>query len=176
MTNVGTDRECVKVPCHTEEDLASLMGKTNERIPMRKIAFLAVIVLLTAPFLAAQEHPSPPPDHVLKILLDLDDSQFAQLHVLLEARNTALTDLTRRVQELQGRLEQALNQSTPDPASVGALLISIRGTEHQAAQQQESFRNAFLTMLSEEQRHRVEAMKFVRAALYGGEVLERLGL
>ena len=141
---------------------------------MRISALFTVLLLLVMPLLGAE--PAPPPDQVLKVVLELDESQLARLQGLMEARRDVFTRSAARMAELRVQLEQALNQPEPDPASVGSLIIAIRGLERETAQHQENFRTQFQQMLTDEQFQRMEVMKMVRAAFVGGTALEELGL
>ena len=141
---------------------------------MRRLLVLFMISsLLVLPVMAGE---SAPPDQVLKGVLELDDQQLAELQKLMESRRAAFTDATKRLGSLREQLEAALSQSTPDPAAVGSLVLSIRAVERDMAQHQENFRNTFLGILSEEQRQRVETFRFIRAAFLGGTALDELGL
>ncbi len=139
---------------------------------MRRSVVLSVLaIILAVPLLAG-----PSPDQILKVTLDLDEQQLGELQHLMESRRIALTDATRRMAELRGQLEAALSAPAPDPGAVGALVIATRTVEHQIAQHQDNFRNAFFGILSDEQRQRVDSFKFIRAAFLGGTALDELGL
>jgi heavy-metal resistance protein len=140
--------------------------------PMRRsIALTILAIVIAVPLLAG-----PPPDQILKATLDLDEQQLGELQQLMESRRIAVTDATRRMTELRGQLEAALNKPDPDPGAVGTLAIAIRAVERQVAQHQDNFRNSFFGILSDEQRQRVDSFKFIRAAFMGGTALDELGL
>jgi hypothetical protein len=135
---------------------------------------IAALFFLALPLLASDD--ANPPDAVLRAVLDLNDVQFAALHQMINSRETALADATREMSGLQQRLQQALNASAPDPVAVGNLVLSMRSVEKELAQNQEKLRGAFLSTLNDEQLQRVDLMHMVRAAILGGNALERLGL
>lgn len=137
----------------------------------RSVALSVLTIVLAVPLLAG-----PPPDQILKATLDLDEQQLGELQHLMESRRIAVTDATRRMAELRGQLESALNEPDPDPGAAGALVIAIRAVERQIGQHQDNFRNAFFGILSDEQRQRVDSFKFIRAAFMGGTALDELGL
>ena len=137
----------------------------------RSLIILMFLSLSAAPLMAG-----PGPEQILKTVLELDDQQLVELQSLMEARHTALSDVAARIDVVRRQLEAALAAANPDPAAVGALVISIRGLEREAAQQQESTRASFMGILNDEQRQRVESFRFIRAAFAGGTALDELGL
>ncbi len=82
----------------------------------------------------------------------------------------------RQLEDRQRALFDALSLSTPDPGTVGALVISINAAQKQFGQIEASFRNGFLGLLSDEQKSKLGFIQSVEAALRAAGALHQLGL
>jgi Spy/CpxP family protein refolding chaperone len=123
------------------------------------VAFLA---LLCVPGLAAAARG---PGEILanpRLLaryLRLTPEQVAQQRVLLRELHAELEPLREQRQELRDDLREALEASSPDACSVGALVVDLDALRDQTRAALEAFDEAFSAILTEDQRARYEALK-----------------
>ena len=146
---------------------------------MKKSLLILGLVLAIAAPIAAQAPPppgGPPPELVLKEVLGLSDGQVATLRDLERVRAEAAGALQQQVEARQQALSAALSAPSPDPAVVGALVISVTSLQKQFGKVQEGFRDGFLGLLSDEQKSRVGFIQGVEAALRAAGALHQLGL
>jgi hypothetical protein len=146
---------------------------------MKKSALVLALILMIAAPIAAQIPPppgGPPPELVLKDVLGLSEGQMTTLRDLERARSDAAGALQRQVEAQQQALSAALSAASPEPGAVGALVISLTSLQKQFGQVQEGFRNAFLGLLSDEQKSRVGFIQGVETALRAAGALHQLGL
>ena len=146
---------------------------------MKKSLLILGLVLAIAAPIAAQvptQPDSPPPELVLKEVLGLSDGQVATLRDLERVRAEAAGALQQQVEARQQALSAALSAPSPDPAVVGALVISVTSLQKQFGQIQEGFRDGFLGLLSDEQKSRVGFIQGVETALRAAGALHQLGL
>ncbi len=146
---------------------------------MRKFLLSLALLLPVAVPIAAQAPPplgGPPPEYVLKEVLGLSDQQLASVRDLAQARASAADTLRRQLEDRQRALSDALSLPTPDPGTVGALVISINPLQKQFGQIEADFRNGFLGLLSDEQKSKLGFIQSVEAALRAAGALHQLGL
>ena len=146
---------------------------------MNKSALVFALVLAIVAPVAAQMPPppgGPPPELILKEVLGLSDGQLATLGDLERARADAAAPIQRQVEAQQQALSAALSVTPPDPGAVGALVLSLTSLQKQLGGVQESFRNGFLGLLTDEQKSRVGFIQGVGAALKAAGALHQLGL
>ena len=114
---------------------------------MKKSLLILALVLAIAAPIAAQAPPQPdgpPPELVLKNVLELSDEQVAALRDLERARSDAAGALGQRIEARQQALSAALSAASPDPGAVGALVISINSLQKQFGDIQEAFETGSL--------------------------------
>jgi len=112
------------------------------------LSLLAALVSLAA--LPALAH-APTPLRVVANFLDLTEEQA---QTLVDIRTTARELSTPLVQEIvpqKAALKELLGSEEPDPAEVGALVISIRELEREVAEIQRAAAEEFRSVLTEEQ-------------------------
>ncbi len=146
---------------------------------MKKSLVILGLILAIAVPVAAQTPPppeGPPPEQVLKEALGLSDQQLASFRDLAQTRASASETLRRQVEERQRALYEALSATSPDPGTVGPLVVSINSLQKQFGQIEESFRNGFFRLLTEEQKSKLAFIRSVEAAIKAAGALNRLGL
>ena len=144
----------------------------------KSLVILALVLAIAAP-IAAQAPPQPdgpPPELVLKNVLELSDEQIAALRDLERARSDAAGALGQRIEARQQALSAALSAASPDPGAVGALVISINSLQKQFGEIQEGFRNGFLGLLTDGQKAKVGFIQGVETALRAAGALHQIGL
>jgi Spy/CpxP family protein refolding chaperone len=98
------------------------------------------------------------PPAVVASFLSLTPAQAAQFADLLGPFETTLHGLQEQIAVRQAQLDTVLSQPSPDPATVGGLLLQIHGLQQQAAQAIQSFQSQFATLLNGEQKQKVQAV------------------
>ena len=119
---------------------------------------------------------SVPPELVLKEVLQLTDAQITTLQQLEQSRQQAVEPPMRQIAPAQQALQAALQESNPDPAKIGQLVVTIDALQHQIAQHQQDFGSGFLAMLTDAQRSQVQQIRGIEAALRAAAALHQLGL
>jgi Spy/CpxP family protein refolding chaperone len=144
----------------------------------KSLLSLGLLLVFAVPSAAQAPPPlgGPPPEYVLKEVLGLSDQQLASVWDLAQTRAGAADPLRRQLEDRQRALSDALSLSTPDPGTVGALVISINAAQKQFGQIEASFRNGFLGLLSDEQKSKLGFIQSVEAALRAAGALHQLGL
>ena len=140
---------------------------------MRTTFATIVCTLLMALPLCAD---SVPPELVLKDVLQLTDAQITTLQQLEQTRQQAVEPLMRQIVPAQQALQAALQQSNPDAAVVGQLVVTVDTLQRQIAQYQQDFGRGFLAMLTDAQRSQVQQIQGIEAALRAAAALHQLGL
>jgi len=146
---------------------------------MKKFCFVLASFLAIASAVSAQSPgapPGPPPELVLREVLGLNDAQLAALRDLVQARAAAAGAIEQQVEQRRQVLSTALSAASPDPATVGAIVVSIASLQKQFGQAQEGFRNGFLALLNDEQKSRVGFIQGVETALKAAGALHQIGL
>jgi Spy/CpxP family protein refolding chaperone len=146
---------------------------------VRKVPFGLALLLAFAVPIAAQTPPpagGPPPEYVLKEVLGFSDQQLAVFRDLAQARVSTAEVLRRQIEDRQRALSDALSMPSPDPATVGPLVISINSLQKQFGQIEAGFRNGFLGLLSEEQKSKLGFIQSVEAAFQAAGALHQIGL
>jgi len=141
---------------------------------IRNGAILCLLVLVALP-MVAQPAP-PPPDAVLRQVLQLDDAQIRALADLGQARRAAVEPLMAQLGPAQQALDAALHADAPDATAVGNALLKVRDLQRQIEQAQHAYADGFLALLTDAQRAQVQQIHGVEAALHAAEALHALGL
>lgn len=142
---------------------------------MRHAVILCLGLFIVAPVMA-QEKQGPPPQQVLREVLQLTDAQMAALKQLEDARRAAVEPILPQLAQAQQALGAALKAEPADPATVGKAMLAVRDLEQKIGDAQRALHEGFIAMLTDEQRTRVEHIHAVEAALKAGQALHALGL
>ncbi len=122
-------------------------------------AVLAIALCQALAGLAAEELQGPPPAPVIVgQFLGFSDAQASQFQKLLESLQSAIGGLEQQMMSRQQRLDTLLGAETPDPAAAGALLLEIRALQKQAGRAFDAYHEAFLALLTAEQKQKVQAV------------------
>lgn len=133
----------------------------------RLCATLLVTVLSFAPVLAKagqiEALPSESagqclPPAVVASFLGFTETQAAQFGDLLALFQATLHGLQEQIAARQAQLSVLLDQPNPDPAIVGSLFLQIHTLERQVAQVIQGFQSQFTSLLTDEQRQKVQAV------------------
>jgi Spy/CpxP family protein refolding chaperone len=136
----------------------------------------ALAVLLAVPLIAGPGDQSPPPELILKEVLQLTDPQIGAIQQLAQARQQAIEPLARQIGATQQALYAALEAPGADPAEVGKLAIAIRDLQRQIEQHAQDYTQGFLALLTDTQRSQVQQIRGVENALRAAAALHQLGL
>jgi Spy/CpxP family protein refolding chaperone len=108
----------------------------------------------------AQGPPRPDPRiEVVRTYLGLSDEQFRSLLTLLRTRAETIEPLLRTLVEQERELARLLRSPDPEPAAIGSVVITIRGTRAQIEAAEDTFRNGFLDILTDEQKRKLDDLE-----------------
>ena len=142
----------------------------------RFVSLLTLLVVLLCVVPSPTASASTEPAAVLKQVLGLTDAQINELQQLIRSRQAAIAPLINEMQPLEAALGVALDSGTTDPATIGALVLSIRARQRQIWEHDHNFRAAFQSLLTPEQYAQLNAIRGVEAAFRAAEALRLLGL
>lgn len=108
---------------------------------------------------APEDGPPADPLRVVAAFLQLSEEQVESLRELLEERHETVEPLARAIAERERLIQEQLNSSAPDPATIGQLVIEIHQHRQLIRQAQETFLQAFTSLLNEEQQRRYHALQ-----------------
>ena len=112
----------------------------------------------TVPATANLSLPCPPPPAVVASFLGLTPGQVQQMGLLLTQVLPTLETLGQQSAEVQRHLDLLLSQTNPDPAQIGNLVVQLHVLQLQAARVVEGFHNAFLGLLTQDQKQKLEGV------------------
>jgi hypothetical protein len=98
----------------------------------------------------------PPPPAVVAMFLGFTSGQTEQLGILLAQFQANLCPVQEQIAAHQQQLNILLGQPNPGPALIGSLVLQIHALEQQAAQVVEGFHTAFVALLTQEQKQKIE--------------------
>jgi uncharacterized membrane protein len=130
---------------------------------MRKASYAAASILLMmlhSPLARADEG-LPAPIVVVTNVLQLSPDQTGALITMIQTRDAALHPIAARLRADHEALGKLLESPAPDAAAVGGLLIEIHAAEKQAGAVAQDAAAGFDSILTDEQRQRLQ---FVRQA------------
>jgi septal ring factor EnvC (AmiA/AmiB activator) len=110
-------------------------------------------MVVESPSLAEQ---CPPPPAVVAAFLAFSPGQAEEFGILLNQSQNNLRSLQEQIAPRQQQLDALLSQPNPDPAMVGALVLQIHALQYQQAQVIRNFRSAFASLLTQEQKQKIE--------------------
>jgi Spy/CpxP family protein refolding chaperone len=93
--------------------------------------------------------------------LGLTSDQQAQLEQQREARRPEMEALGQKLRENHQRLQAALEAASPDPATVGAIVIEGHGLQLQMRKLREEGDKAFRALLTPEQQAKFDALQLL---------------
>jgi len=99
-----------------------------------------------------------PPPAVVASFLGFTESQATQFAQLLAQFQTTLHGVQEQVATVQAQLDTLLGQPNPDPAVAGRLFLQIHALQQQAAHVVQSFQSQFASLLTDEQKQKVQAV------------------
>src|SRR5579872_979925 len=129
---------------------------------MRQVILVSVLFALRLP---AQSPQPPVPVEVVSKFLELSDAQTGQFVGLLQNLQSKVGGILQQIKDRQQALEQALQQPQPDPATVGGLVLQVRGLQAQVQQNLDVYHQAFQTMLTAQQAEKVKLVTLARQVL-----------
>jgi len=137
---------------------------------MKKLSFVTLFaaMLFFAPQMAGRtvpvstttnaSAPCPPPPAVVASFLGLTPGQVEQMGALLSQVLPVLQTLGQQSAEVQHQLDLLLSQANLDPAQIGRLVVQLHVLQQQAAQVIENFHNIFASLLSQDQKQKLEGV------------------
>lgn len=129
---------------------------------MRKLILTTMILALAVPVFAQQGGAEGPrPIEVVSRFLQLTPDQVNQWNVLLTTREAAVEPLQRQIVEAERQIGELLKGDNPDPAAVGALVITIKQLREQIAAANDAYVEGFEALLTTEQ---ADKLAFIRKA------------
>lgn len=124
-------------------------------------AFLAMLCFNPLQAKADQIGPAPiptdqcPPPGVVAAFLGIDPKTFGELVSQYLANLHSVQD---QVAARQNQLNALLSQPNNDPAAVGTIVLQIQALQQQAAQITRGFQTQFVSLLTDEQKQKVQAI------------------
>lgn len=141
---------------------------------MKRTTLVFALGLILALPMAAQ--PSPPPEQVLREVLELTDAQIAAVQALMTQRAAQLEPLHRQIYEAEQRVAQLLSNPTPDACAVGTAVGTVHSLQRQVGEELEEFRSALAAIFTDPQREKLAFIFHVEGAVRAAGVLHQLGL
>lgn len=133
---------------------------------MKRTAVLTVLCFLPffAPRCRAQapapspgcSEQCPPPPAVVATFLGFSQPQLQQFEVLLTQFKTGVQGLQAQIAPRQQQLDSLLSQPNPNPAQIGVLTLEIHSLQQQLAQVIQGYQTAFASILTQDQKQKVE--------------------
>jgi len=134
-------------------------------------------MLVTSGALFAHNEPvDVPPFAILKSVLNLSEEQVVEIRGLVEARAEAIRPLAEQIKIFEEALKEILNGDLPDPTAVGDLVLDMQMLRQEIEGHQQSFKEAFHMLLTDEQIDRIGHIHKVALATRAAQALGQLGL
>jgi Spy/CpxP family protein refolding chaperone len=145
--------------------LTNIDGERKTQIMRtRWIPLAAVVVLLAAAVAVAQ--PVPPagplsarPQAALAAYLQLTPDQIAAWQQIHKDTAAAVKPLADNARNLQKQLEAAVKAASPDPATVGKLVLSLHSVRDQIRTARDNSKAKLLGVLTPEQKTKFDAFQ-----------------
>jgi methyl-accepting chemotaxis protein len=115
--------------------------------------------LIASAVLFAQDPSANPQPPDLKAFLNLSDSQIQGFVQLQQQKAQALQPVVQQVAQAQQKLQQILATPSPDPATVGQLVIAIATLGHQFQQIAGSFQQQAANSLQPDQKTKLPPLQ-----------------
>jgi Spy/CpxP family protein refolding chaperone len=135
---------------------------------MNRRLFPAVFLIFVCSVLAFAQLPNPPgpaggppvpPIRIVARFFEFTPEQVEQIKGLLEIRQTATEPLAKQIAEKEAELRELMASAKPDPGAVGNLVIGIHQLREQMGEAREQFEKDFESILTEEQKHKLAAVR-----------------
>jgi len=134
-------------------------------------------MLVTSGALFAHNEPvDVPPFAILKSVLNLSEEQVVEIRGLVEARAEAIRPLAEQIKIFEEALKEILNGDLPDPTAVGDLVLDMQMLRQEIEGHQQSFKEAFHMLLTDEQIDRIGHIHKVALATRAAQALGQLGV
>ena len=120
---------------------------------MRRRAVLCLVVLAVAVPVMAEDHPCADraKNEVVQFMA-LTAEQVTAWDGLLAARQQAVPPLREQLQGVEDQIKTLLEQPSPDPGAVGALVLQARGLRNQIEAANKTYLDGFEGALSADQK------------------------
>ena len=120
---------------------------------------LAMLLSVSSPVKAdSSEAPQCPPPAVVAAFLGFTDAEAAQFGTSLGQLQTTLHGVQSQITASEAQLNTLLAQPNPDPATIGGLFLQIHSLQQQAGQAIQSFQTQVASLLTDEQKQKVQAV------------------
>ncbi len=126
------------------------------------LMIIAVLHSAGTSALAQGPPPGPPPHDRIAAALGLNDEQKAAWAAARHTFWTTTQPLREQARSLRGEIDALVAQGSPDPAVVGQKTIALYGVRQQIQAAHTAMDSAIASMLSPEQKLKLEALKAAR--------------
>jgi len=117
---------------------------------MKKTISVAIMTVLVAVVAIAQ--PAPPrPGQVVAKYLQLTPDQISAWQQINKTTSATVQPLLATARGLRSQLKTAMSGTSPDPAAIGTLALSLRGVQQQIRSARQSAQNQRLAVLTADQ-------------------------
>ncbi len=122
---------------------------------------MLAVCLAALPLAAQPSSTAPPPRPVdaLKQALNLTDAQVTQLQQLQQSARAAAQPVAAQIHTRQQALDQAMRQTSPDPLTVGRLMVEIKGLREQIRLSDEKFHAQAVALLTADQKTKLKTLE-----------------
>lgn len=127
------------------------------RTPMLLVCLFGLALNAQTPP-AAGTRPAPPVDAV-KQALALTDAQVTQLQQLQQSARAAAEPIVTQIRARQQSLKQAMEQTSPDPLTVGRLMVEIKGLNQQIRLNDQKFNAQAVALLTADQKAKLKGLE-----------------
>ncbi|MDH3626349.1 MAG: hypothetical protein OEV00_07820 [Acidobacteriota bacterium] len=108
--------------------------------------------------------------------LELDEFQIGNSIELLTVRRQAVLPLAREIDLLEHALEELIKSDDPNPAAIGVLVLQIRELRQAIGSHQQTFIEAFVSQLDEDQQGRLARINLAASVAPVLPAFKKLGL
>jgi Spy/CpxP family protein refolding chaperone len=98
------------------------------------------------------------PPTLVASFLNFTEPQATQFQALLGQFLPVLQSLQQQIAELQTQLDALLSRPNPNPGQIGSLVLQIHALQQQETQAIENFQNLFASLLTDQQKQKVQAV------------------
>ncbi len=125
---------------------------------MKKTSYLAIVTLLVA--VAAIAQPVPPrPGQVVAKYLQLTPDQISAWQQINQTTSATVQPLLATARDLRSQLKTAMSATSPDPAAIGTLALSLRGVQQQIRSARQNAQSQRLAVLTADQQAKLTAFQ-----------------
>jgi len=116
----------------------------------------------------------PPPEMVLKEALSLTETQVLAFKTLMDTRTQTVQSVMPQLDAAQRALDDAMQGASPDPAQLGALLLTVHGLRVQVHQADLAVSTGFRALLTADQQSALDGFMAAEPSLPVLMALQRL--